>query len=173
MRYCTHTLIFPEKKNSFGNSCKMWKQLFFETFLIVSVANVLSTLSFILQESSSLSTVRVIQRLSQVEQIAVAPIYLQILCASFLTIVGENRMNIKLSQKMAFRFTVSQKRGYVYVWKCKLIRPFDSVTPASRWSLFLYKSRHILYLVLQKYTTLTKAFLRILIYLMQQHLSIS
>ncbi len=67
MRYCTHTLIFPEKKNSFGNSCKMWKQLFFETFLIVSVANVLSTLSFILQESSSLSTVRVIQRLSQVE----------------------------------------------------------------------------------------------------------
>ena len=67
MRYCTHTLIFPEKKNSFVNSCKMWKQLFFETFLIVSVANVLSTLSFILHESSSLSTVRVIQRLSQVE----------------------------------------------------------------------------------------------------------
>ena len=51
-------------------------------------------------------------------------------------------MKIKLSQKMASRFTVSQKRGYV--WTCAMIRPFDSVIPASRYSLFLSKSRHIL-----------------------------
>ena len=54
-------------------------------------------------------------------------------------------MKIKLSQKMASRFTVSQKRGYV--WTCAMIRPFDSVIPASRYSLFLSKSRHILLLL--------------------------
>ena len=54
-------------------------------------------------------------------------------------------MKIKLSQKMASRFTVSQKRGYV--WTSELIRPFDFVIPASRWSLFLSKSRHILLLL--------------------------